>query len=168
MALTAEGRTADRLADLERHQRRFDAGSLNRSIVVVAVSDGTASLPDSSGQFMSFSTVDVDTADVWNPADPTAVTVPSDGVYMLAGSAQIDPSGSSTGLRTLQIVASTSPTTQVGFTLPPLPSNGWRAAPATVARLEAGDTVQLFAFQTSGGTLDASSGRLSVVWIGAS
>lgn len=147
-----------RLLELER--------SSNRLAAVTVLDDGTATLLDSTGENVEFGTVVIDTAGAFDPGDPDTLTVPYTGVYLICGSGDIEPSGAATGLRLLEITASTPTTTQVGFTLPALPSNGWSTAPVTMAFLEAGDTVRLIAFQTSGTTLDVSNGRLAMAWLG--
>lgn len=157
-----------RVSQLERQSLGIVRAAGFLDPVIVVLSNGTATLPDGAGVLVSFSEVDVDTAGIFDPGEPTQITVPRAGVYMLSGSAMIDPSGSATGYRSLEVVASTNPTTQVGFTELPPESTGWLTAPTTIAALDAGDTVTLNAAQESGGTLSLSSGRLAIAWLGVS
>ena len=142
-----------RIAEAERPKR-----------VACVLRNGSVSLPVGEGHNVSFSTVDVDTGGMFDPAEPDRITAPRSGVYVVTGSATIDAMGDTTGLRSLELVAGGA---QIGFTLAPLPNNGWRASPSGVVVLERGDVVRLWAFQDNGDddTLGCSSGRLSVALV---
>jgi hypothetical protein len=131
------------------------------------------SVPDGTGVFtpVQFDTESFDSGGLFDPAQSTRLTAPIAGVYALAGGARWDPDAAgvrSTFLRKNNLAGAGF---LAGTTVAAVPATEpTRQSLATVARLAAGDFVELQVQQTSGGALDLSSAgtegiHLSAMWL---
>jgi hypothetical protein len=158
-----------RVSELERAQlnRANVAGYLDPAITVITGGAVTlASTPTATA--LSFTGVEVDTVEAFSLGTPDQITAQRAGVYFLHGLALFEPTGSTTGRRSLELIATDSSGVRIsGFIVPPASGDSLELSPTGVFLLGEGDTVKLIASQTSGsGGLDVQSGRLSAVWLG--
>lgn len=163
-AMTPDGRTAERLADLERRAGRTDASSLNRAPATHVRRTSSFTLGNTSAVTVTFQDSLFDGLGSWDPATPTLLTLPFEGIYTIVGKAQFDGNGSA-GLRSAQ-----------AFGLIETGSSATDNAPGTqVVRLTdvnvgyqvAGAQVGLSLQQSSAASETIGGAWLSIVFVGA-
>ncbi|MBN8866956.1 MAG: hypothetical protein J0H98_05345 [Solirubrobacterales bacterium] len=130
-----------------------------------AKSSSVQSIPNATATPVELDTETFDTAGLYAPPDDRIV-VNRDGTYQLT--AQIGWAGNTTGMRQIQIKAGGS---IVAFDQNSPGTDGvLRQTVTGLARLKAGDAVELAAQQNSGGPLDTqvNAGMVGGAWLGVS
>jgi hypothetical protein len=127
------------------------SGEKNTAICRVSRIGAAQSIPNSVVTEVSFDSVEFDSDNMYNTANPTRITIPSDGVYQIV--AQIIYSHQGTGLRAAyielngSIILSGQSSVANGM-------NNWWINLGSINKLQKGDYVELHTFQSSGGVLD--------------
>lgn len=118
-----------------------------------------------------FDTESFDTGGLFDPGAPTRLTVPIAGVYALTGGARW--AANATGVRStfLRKNGASGAGFLAGGTVPDNGAEEARQSVATVARLQAGDFVELQVQQNTGGALNLTAAsteltHLSAMWLG--
>ncbi|MEX2103082.1 MAG: hypothetical protein WD805_03895 [Gaiellaceae bacterium] len=131
----------------------------------------TQAVPSGTFTKVTFDVETYDTDGMFDPAAPTRLTVKTPGVYLVTGAVRWDPNA--TGSRSIGIVRNdigiaflAADTRDAVATA----STATRQNVSTVARLAAGDYVELKAEQTSGGSLNINHNgspqvHLSATWL---
>lgn len=106
-----------------------------------------------------------DTSGLWSASQPTEMTVPRAGMYVVAGSAL---SGSSmvNDVMYIQVSVRTASGSTIGYDSDMVTGSAGSGSCTSVIKLAAGDKVRLVAFQFTGSAQDISVADLSVSWIG--
>lgn len=118
---------------------------------------------------VSFDVEVYDTDGMFDPADPTKLTIKTAGTYLLTGAVRWAPNA--TGVRTIGIVPNDNGIAWFAAdTRVASASEATRHGVSTVTRLAAGDYVELTAYQTSGGALNTDNAgspqvHLSATWL---
>lgn len=134
-----------------------------RAVVVTAlpVSDGTPLYP-------SFDYTDFDTASIWSVANPTRLTAPVSGVYVISATNGWAASGA--GSRTMRVLRNHAG--RVGSVKDAGSADTMFQNLSTSHVLAAGDYIEIQLIQNSGGSLntiarfDSDGTTLSMTWIG--
>jgi hypothetical protein len=104
----------------------------------------------------SFNAVRFDPAGMWSASFPDRLTIQQDGTYVISGTVVFDDiaaAGGSTRLGAIQRVSAGSSylLVETGNTgLAPIAGGATRCTPSTIAKLSAGDYIQLLCYQDSG------------------
>lgn len=147
-------------AQIHELQQRVRAAAF-LSPVIARVIAGTVSVPNISQATITFTTEQIDTADLWDPGLPDRLTIPRDGVYIVTGFLQFV--ANATGDRQITVTISSGQGTSA---LVRAPTDLAQLVATGVAECSAGDTITLSAWQSSGGALNASFSVLAVAWVG--
>ena len=116
------------------------------------------SVPNNASTAISWDTVAFDTNGYHGVANPTRLTAPVAGIYLV--SATMYWTANSTGEREAEFVINNSPSTSVGVVCDqPLATPDFGQAFSTTLNLNAGDYVEVRAFQNSGAALNIQATR---------
>ncbi len=133
----------------------------------VRLADSTLSVADNTSTLINFDTEDRDDQGFF-PGSGTDITIPVAGTYLITGG--IIYLANSTGVRLLTINSTTDG--RLANQMVPGSANGAQLSVATVAKLVAGDVINLRTTQNSGGSLSTgsiggkhSNAYLAVQWI---
>jgi len=133
-------------------------------------SNATQTINTSTATALTFNTVDQNTAGVFNAAQPTRLTAPVAGTYVVTAS--VSWSNNANGIRELHIRLNGGTTNLAIVSAGPTVGN---PAPeqnvATTCHLNLGDYVEAVVWQTSGGSMDSWNSAndaplLTLNWIG--
>lgn len=169
VAMTPEGATADRLADLERSVRGLQGGSLNRTVATASVdTSGSFTVVNNVGGIVdTFGSVSWDVGDMFDPSAPDRLTFPVPGVYLVVAGGQFPATGGS-GFRSVSLSGSfiDLPNARAGDSIYPGTTTVdlWLTSMVLAAEAEL-SYVQLFAF-ISASSNTTFSGTLSAAYIG--
>lgn len=113
---------------------------------------------------VSFSTVNFNVGGVFSAGAPTKLTAPITGVYTITGT--VEWTSGNPGYRQLEIDSSTGARLATSL-IPVAAAQFTYSNVSTAVKLTAGDSVQLVANQSSGGTLSFSSPSFTMTWVGS-
>ena len=149
-----------RIAQLERQQIGRFVDPV-RARIEVATND----VPNSTTTVISFGAAVEDTAGAWSASLPSRLTAPRTGTYVVA--AKLMLSFNAAGDRRAEIRLNASYKV-AEITVPAPGGNSFMGSPAGLIPLEAGDYIELWAWQNSGGTRTVQDSALSFAWLGVS
>ena len=115
---------------------------------------GTAiqSIPNGTNTVLTFGTADYNNAGVFNAATPTRLTAPVSGTYLII--AYVWWGANATGLR--ELWTNVNGSTDLEWSIQPPPTGvGLEQGVTTTFHLNAGDYVQAYVYQDSGGALNS-------------
>lgn len=134
---------------------------LNRVVAAACVRASGLSALHNTPLVATFSTVEFDTAGLFNAGAPDRLTAPISGLYVIVGT--FGMANNATGDRSVSISGNDIfPTTGV---IMPAPAGTYFASIPRIVELEAGEYQQLTGLQTSGTTLSASA-SFTMMWMG--
>ncbi len=116
-----------------------------------------------------------DPFDMWNPADPTLLRVPIDGIYLVIGTGDWESDDTTaaggpqdTGDRALQITAPNGQTLRIETETNRFEDERTRQVVTNLVKLDAGETLSLFASQENedGSLVELTEYSLQAAWIG--
>lgn len=130
--------------------------------VRVRLNDSALSVADNTSTLVTFDTEDRDDL-AFFPGSGSDVTIPLAGTYLITG--EIVYSSSATGVRLLSIQSATDG--RLASQIVPGSVNGAQVSVTTVAKLVAGDVINLRTTQNSGGSLSTGSigGKLAHAYL---
>lgn len=127
---------------------------------VIALRTTAQSIPNNTSTAISWDSEEFDNSSMITPTSST-ITVQADGVYTITAEGAF--AANATGIRGLEIVINGGSAAGGAYVTTVGAGVSHRIIYANDYLLAASDTVQINAFQTSGGALNLSIGRTSVV-----
>jgi hypothetical protein len=112
------------------------------------------SIPNNTTTAISFSSARYDTATFWAAGNPTRLTIPEDGLYAVTYTLRF--ATSSVGYCRAQVIVNAA-TAIATMTIPPNATLDTDLVGATQFQLSAGDYIELYVRQASGGSLDIAA-----------